>query len=480
MSTRRLSLVLMAMLVSATTRGFEEPSGVPHGFVRVSPRDSRYFETDDGRAFIPIGMNLIYPPYVKGGDAAARLAALDDWLGKLAANGCTFFRVWLSNDFYELETKHAGEYDPEQARRIDAMLALARKHGLKVKMTIEHFRNIDPKSTRQTWAIKTVHHESKGGLATSMADWMSKPEARAQFIKKLEYLSARYRDDPTIFGWELWNEMDAVSGDGDELEWTRAMLPELRRLFPKQLAMQSFGSFDNEGKRPSYRRMIALPGNDVAQVHRYLDLGARMELCHGPVDVLAADAVRELIDAKPGKPVLLAESGAVEPGHSGPFKLYAEDKDGVILHDVLFAPFFAGAAGSGQCWHWDHYVAANNLWRVFKGFAQAVQGLDPPAERFEPMRVEHPSLRVYLLRGTKTSIAWCRDAASDWRAELAQKRPAAELAGLSVDLGPLPRGAKVRTYDPWRDRWAEASATDAGRISLPAFRRSIVVRVETP
>jgi hypothetical protein len=447
------------------------------GFVRVSPRDARYFETTDGNAFIPIGMNMISPPWDRGDAPAQKLAGLDEWLGQLEANGANLFRVWLSNDFYEIEKDRAGDYDPEQVKHIDAMLALAKQHGLRVKMTIEHFRDVDPAHGKQTWAIKSVHHTSRGGLAGTMQEWVESPAARAQFVKKLEFLASRYRDDPTIFGWELWNEMNAIQGDGDELEWTRAMLPELHRLFPKQLAMQSFGSFDTDGVRDSYRQMIALPGNDVAQVHRYLDLGARLEVCHGPVDVLAADAVRELLDVRPGKPVLLAESGAVEPGHAGPFKLYKEDTEGIILHDVLFAPFFAGAAGSGQIWHWDHYVAANGLWWQVGRFARAVAGLDPPAEGFEPVRWDQASLRVYGLKGRTTWVAWCRDASSDWRSELAEKRPARERSGLALDLGPLPAGARVRVYDPWRDRETEASLDQSGRIALPGFRRSVVVRV---
>src|SRR5215471_7201197 len=109
-----------------------------------------------------------------------------------------------------------------------------------------------------------------------------------------------------------------------------------------------------------------MPGNDIAQVHRYLDLGASLDACKGPVDVLAAEAVRELLAFQPGKPVILAESGAVEPRHSGPFKLYTADQDGVLLHDILFAPFFAGAAGPSQIWHWDAYVAKNGLWQHFR------------------------------------------------------------------------------------------------------------------
>ena len=258
------------------------------------------------------------------------------------------------------------------------MLAIARKHGIRVKMTIEHFREIDPAHPPQRWALKAVHHASRGGLATTMAGWMESPEARRQFVRKLEFFARRYRDDPTIYGWELWNEMNAVVGHGDYLGWTSAMLPELHRLFPHHLCMQSLGSYDSDGVRQSYRKLALMPGNDVAQVHRYLDLGARLEVCHGPVDVLAANAVATLLAARPGRPVMLAESGAVEPSHSGPLKLYAKDKKGIILHDILFAPFFAGAAGSGQCWHWDQYVDANDLWWQFGRFASATRALTRP------------------------------------------------------------------------------------------------------
>ncbi len=62
----------------------------------------------------------------------------------------------------------------------------------------------------------------------------------------------------------------------------------------------------------------------------------------------------------------------VEHERSGPFKLYARDTHGMLLHDVLFAPFFAGAAGPGQIWHWNVYVDANRLWHHFGRFAAAI------------------------------------------------------------------------------------------------------------
>jgi hypothetical protein len=197
------------------------------------------------------------------------------------------------------------------------------------------------------------------------------------------------------------------------------------------------------------------------------------------VDVLTADAIRELQGFRPGKPIILAESGAVEPGHTGPFKLYEKDKAGTILHDILFVPFFAGAAGPGQCWHWDSYVDRNDLWWQFARFAEVVKNLDPPAEGFEPLMLDHLRLRVYVLKGKRTTLLWCRDAANAWKTELAEGKNPGLLTDVSLNLGRVldsVSGLDVRTYDPWENRWTTLSV-EGKEIVLPPFRRSLVVRI---
>lgn len=444
--------------------------------VRISPRDARYFELSDGTPFIPIGLNVAA---LGAQDDESGLRVMEEYLRRLSQNGGNHARVWLSSPFWDVEHERAGEYDEAKAQRIDRLLAMARKHGIRLKLTFEHFREIDPDSGfRQTWALKSLHHVSRGGAATSMDDWLIGDPSRRQFEKKLDWFAARYADDAFVFGWELWNEINAVRSN-QYLDWTGHMLAQLGERFPDRLVMQSLGSFDRTESRGPYRAMCLLAGNEIAQVHRYLDLGAQLEICHGPVDVLSADAVRELIAMRPARPILLAEGGAVEPNHTGPFQLYAQDRDGIILHDVLFAPFFAGAAGTGQIWHWDHYVQRNDLWWHFARFAAVVEGLDPPAEHFEPMMVDHPQLRVYALRGERTLLLWCRDVENTWRSELADQTPPATLSDVVVELGTLGaiHDGPARVYDPWHDRWTETSVT-SGTLRFPPFRRSIVARIE--
>ena len=343
-------------------------------------------------------------------------------------------------------------------------------------MTVEHFRHFF--RDRQSWAAKPLHHVSRGGPAKDIDDFFQGPRSREQFKKKLRWYAERYGSDPIIFAWELWNEMDTVRAKG-YMEWTEEMLAELKKLFPENMVTQSLGSFDNASKRERYRRVSLMADNDIANVHRYLDLGASLEICKGPVDVLAADAIRELQSYKPAKPIILAESGAVEPGHSGPFKLYEKDEAGIILHDILFAPFFFGAAGTGQNWHWDHYVAANDLWHQFGRFAEAIKGIDPPAEAFEVKQIDHPRLRIYVLAGRRTTLVWCRDKQNTWTTELAKGKQPETIFDAVIPVGNFrstSNEATVDFYDPWSNRWTRGTV-EHSRLSLPEFSRSLVIRM---
>lgn len=464
-----LSISAWVLFLFGVPRSFADVTS----FVRVSGQDTHYLELTNGEPYIPIGLNLLQ---AWGDSPEEHLARMDEWIGKMSEQGGNYIRVWLSSSFWDIEHERSGVYDEEKAKRIDQLLAIARKHNVRVKLTLEHFRYFE--SQQMQWAAKPIHHVSQGGPAENIADFFDGEKSRTQFKKKLAWFADRYGNDPIVYGWELWNEVDCIR-DGGYMTWTEVMLKELHRLFPHNLCMQSLGSFDNDSKQARYRQMNTMEGNDVAQVHRYLDLGAKMVVCHGPVDVLAAGAVREIRSYHPNRPVILAESGAVEPNHSGPFKLYAKDRAGIILHDVLFAPFFAGAAGTGQIWHWDHYVVTNNLWWHFGRFAEAVKGINPVKERFDPVTIEHPQLRVYVLKGKQTILLWLRDKNNTWKTELADGQEPERLNGLSIDIKeiiPSKGITSIDAYDPWKNEWSKTTINES-KIVLPEFQRSLVLRI---
>ena len=451
------------------------PSGDLAEFVQISKRDPRYFELANGKPYIPNGLNMVYPP-LENDDELTKLET--DWLKPLAENKGNFIRIWLSHQYYEVERVRSGNFDEQRTKKLERLFVLARKYGIRLKLCTEHFRHLGDGS--QQWAGRPIYSKANGGQAENIRDFFTGEAGRAHYKKKLDWYAERFGSDPIVFGWELWNEMDAVSIPTDVVwPWSTEMLAELHKRFPKNLAMQSLGSYDNEIKKERYRKLCELPGNDVLQVHRYLDLGASWKICGGAVAVLAAEAVKDLLALNIPKPVLLAESGAVgkspaEPGHTGPFYLYPKDKAGIILHDVLFAPFFAGAAGPGHCWHWGDYVHRNNLWFQFGRFAAAVEGLDPPAENFQPFELEHERLYLYGLKGKTKTLVWCRDKQNTWKTELEEEKEPETLTGLAVALDT--GGKQIRFYDPWENRWSDGKRNGT-TIVLPNFRRSLVAAV---
>jgi hypothetical protein len=434
--------------------------------VRVSPRNTRYFELSNGQPYIPIGFNLVGFPEA---DDVARV------LGRMAKNRVNYCRIWLGREPLDVEHTHSGLFDKARAEHVREFLRQARLHGVYVKLCFEFFRDITPEKTN--FFDKPLHHANNGGHFQSMRDFLESERGREQFKRKMAWYAERFADDPAVFGWELWNEMDAVNGEW--LPWTREMLAEARRLFPHHLVMQSLGSYDDDHKQAMYRTCATLPNNDVAQVHRYLDLGAPATICHDAVDVLAADAVQDLISSEPNRPVLLAETGAVKPKHTGSSELYDADAEGTLLHDMLFAPFFAGAAGSGHVWFWREAIDRPDLWHHFAHFADALNDIDPAAEAFVPLRVPHPRLRVYGLKGRTHSLIWCRDARNDWRSELKEGQPPDQFKDMRLTLSGLtPPGwsGEARIFDPWANQWQTAHAKD-DILVLPKFRRSLIVKM---
>jgi cellulase (glycosyl hydrolase family 5) len=474
-----LSLLLLACSGGGDGTAVGELSS-DAAYVRVSPRDSRYFELTDRTPFVPIGLNIAFPRFLTQEEEVFQ--KMDERIQKLAANGGNLIRIWMSHPFYDIEHEYSAKFDTRKISRIDRIIGMARRHGVRVKLTFDHFRTFDevpPKFAGGVGMGKPIYHVSRGGPAKNMTEFFTLDKAKERYKRKFAWFAKRYKDEPTVFAWELWNEIDAADGSG-WVEWTREMLAEVHAQFPNQMAVQSLGSLDHFRKRMLFTPVWKMEGNDFAQVHRYLDQGAALAACKGPVDVMAADAIRMVRSAGvTDRPIILAETGAVEPGHAGASNLYENDRVGTILHDVLFAPFFAGSAGTGQIWHWNTYVERHDLWHHFGHFAEMLKGIDPPAEQFVPGMVEHEQMRVYTLRGNKTSLAWCRDKAADWHAELERVR-VRPLSGALLDFNGVPGGlpaGRVRILNPWTGEWTDAQADD-GKIELPSFLRSVVVRID--
>ncbi|MEJ7913223.1 MAG: cellulase family glycosylhydrolase [Chitinophagaceae bacterium] len=470
----------MLLMIACINRTIQKRLASTNRYIRVSADNAAYFSFSDGSLYFPVGINMISPSGKYSGNSDSAFYEMEQWMKNLSANGGNFIRVWLSNSFWDIE-EEAGKYNEEKVHRIDRFIEMARKYHLRIKLTLEHFRSITLKENSQQWATKFAYHTSRGGPLDSVRQYLTSAEGQRLFLNKIDFYHKRYGSDTLFFGWELWNEMNAMSLPKDSVfyDWNEKMLAAVKQYFPEQLVMQSLGSFDGDYVRPVYKKIMSMPANEVAQVHRYLDLGAQLEICHAPMDLICASAVKDLLSYHLAKPVVLAETGAVEPRHAGPSNFYAKDTAGSLLHDILFAPFFSGAAGTGMSWHWESYVHKNNLWYHFKRFNEVIKGIDPIKESFSPSFTETNSLRIYMLKGKRTTLLWLRDKSNNWESEFQKGMAPQILHRVNVNLAELGITSsveKIDVYDPWKNIWTSVEK-DSLTFDLPDFKRSITIKI---
>ena len=471
--------LICAVSVSLITCSQQKKS-YDESFVQVSRDNSSYFCLSNGDSYVPIGLNICW---------ARNMEILERYFKALSENGGNFARIWVGwHSLFEYESVY-GQVDEEKIANVDKILEVAGQYGIKVKLCLENFRGIQAKPGTN---IKAPYHLDNGGPFTDMNDYMTDDKGKNVFLERVRFFRDRYGDDPRVFAWEIWNEMSAIwidreKIDADLVPWTVAVLSEMRKIFPHNLVVQNLGSLDRESSIPFYKRIMEIPVQDFTQVHRYIDEGMpeiKFPVVRGPVDVMAADAIVLMQSFGLNKPILLAEVGAVQPNHTGPHRHLRKDIDGIFLHDGIFAPYFTGPAGSGQNWWWDNYVDRNNLWYHFRRFSNAIGGVDPIKEGFEPLRADQPGFRVYVLKGRNTSLIWARDSENSWMAEFGvvegdPTNPPRLCSGVTLNLGEALKDkkiSKVEVYDPWTDQWTDVAASIP--VALPDFKRSIVVKIK--
>lgn len=443
--------------------------------VRISSKSNAYFETADGKTWIPVMINYIVP---FAQEESKALATIESYFRIFSQNGGNAMRIWISSPFLEIEDEKAGQYSEAKFNRIDKVLQFAKLYNVRIKFTLQHIRTISSGQVRQSWANSAVLHTDNGGPFKNITEYINTEEGKKYYMNRVKALAKRYSNNEQIFGWELWNEMDAVD-DEDWEPFSSEILDSVQALFPRHLVTQTLGSLHSEDAAKRYERFFSLPNNPYVSLHRYIDPGKDWQQYDNvtlPVDSLVYDAVQFARIKVNDRPVVVNEIGAVEANHAGPSKLYAVDTAGILIHDMVFGPFFCGAAGTGGMWHWDSYIQRQNLWYHYKRFQNAINGIDPAKEQFTPFTFKKENVTGYALRGKNHTMIWLRNADNNWKTELQSKITPTPKIGFAIAVNETGRVnvTTARVYDPWKDVWTTVAANN-GSIVLPPFSRSLVV-----
>jgi hypothetical protein len=263
-------------------------------------------------------------------------------------------------------------------------------------------------------------------------------------------------------------------------EWTRSMLREIKALAPRQLVVQSLGSYDDPRKQRQQDDLRDMPEMDLQQVHRYLDQGAPWAICRTDPVAFSIQALEDT--RRPDRPILLAETGAVNDRHTGPFRYYRWDARGILFHDTTYPAFFAGSAGSGHIWHWDQYVDQKDLWTCLRPLADLIAGVQLDAEGFQPVDFSNEAMWCLALVGREHILLWARNRADRWDKVLRDGIEPPALRHQTVDLSAYgAQGAAAQsaeTFWPWPEEAAGEVATLKGdALHLPPFKYAVMARL---
>lgn len=250
-----------------------------------------------------------------------------------AKMGLTVCRTWAFNDGgYNALQISPGRFDERVFKALDRVIAEARRHG--VRLILSLVNNLQPfggKSQYVKWAW-----EEGIGLSSSNDSFFFDPSIRKYFkfylktvlMRKNTINGIEYRDDPTIFAWELMNEPRCTSdASGDTLQdWLEEMAKFVKSIDKNHLLTVGLEGFYgptspeklsmNPGEWASsvgcdFIRNSKIPTFDFASVHVYpdhwikeIEIEDQLKFVSKWVRSHIDDGDREL-----KKPVLFAEFG---------------------------------------------------------------------------------------------------------------------------------------------------------------------------
>jgi hypothetical protein len=453
------------------------PAEVAHGFIRI--QDNRFIR-DDGQIFYPIGINM-------GWGSGDQVSIYDSWLEKLAANGGNIIRVWMASWSFGLEWNDTGlgNYTNrlDRAWQLDQIFKMAEARGVAIELVLLNHgafsERVNPEWDGNPYNIKN------GGMCESPECFVSNPQAREYFKRRLRYIAARWGYSTALFAWEWWNEADWTPiNDDDMAAWIQEMTPALLSHDPNDHLLSTSYAVS---ARP---KVTNLPEIDFSQVHLYSAMDPALNF---------PDLYLERSQAVPGKPVLFAEFGA----DTGIEDANSDDQQGLHLHNGLWAATFSGFASPAMYWWWDSYVDPLDLWPVFGRLNRFLEGEDPGRMAPGKFRISSTNVPVLALvaqdptASNTIAMAWIHDRANALLGLQKQRlllslqeggvpddwvyRPE-PIAGLTLTVLGLPDGTYTASwYASSEGKWLEAAtftvASGEAVIAVPTFQGDVAVKI---
>lgn len=456
------------------------------GFVRVSRKDHRYFELDNGMFFFPIGHNIRSPydarmdkqfPWAyrwpEGSSAYLR------YFNAMRRHGENMTEVWMAAWSLGLEWNKdwpgyygVGQYNLRNAWELDRVLEAAEANGIYVNLVIHNHGKFstwcDPEWDSNPFNVRS------GGYLERPELYFSDPRALEAFRKLMRYIVARWGYSTHIFAWELWSELDLAGSQfgthklPQVVDWHDMMSIWLKQIDPYEHMITTHVCCDYTHQNP---RILSLPAISFGAVDAY----------HGsvnPTHIVQVMRQTAEFNSPYRKPVLITEFGGSATAQS-----LAHLKDS--LHCALWASTCLPVGGTPLFWWWQ-LIEEENLYSMYKPVREFMKDedlRDPTLTLRVPQillgSVPAPQIAALSLQNDRRSIGWIYLAEGFDRVE---PTTAPTVTNAVLRLDSMTGGMyRAEFWDTLRGRpCGEAHATASAGIvsfSVPSFPRDIAFKV---
>ncbi|HVF23451.1 MAG TPA: cellulase family glycosylhydrolase [Pyrinomonadaceae bacterium] len=233
---------------------------------------------------------------------------------------------WPRHHSFRLEP---GQWNEDAFVHLDKVIAEAAKNQIYVQLCLTNWwRDTGGVTQYLRWAgINDAADDSyKFGINNEKAIlFYSNPETRRLYREHIEKLATRrntitgvlYRDDPTIFGWELMNEAQVITGRWAERRaWFAEMSAYLKSLDPNHLVAPGAWGYRSSSERREWLADHAIPTIDYCDVHNY-PRDDHDSFVDSPAALKLFIENRASAAFSLGKPIVMGEFGMGVDGHNG-------------------------------------------------------------------------------------------------------------------------------------------------------------------
>ncbi|WOG82114.1 hypothetical protein DCAR_0101276 [Daucus carota subsp. sativus] len=393
--------VLFALVVIFSgfeTRGVEGRSGKNingKGFIKTS----RTHFVLNGKPFYLNGFNAYWLMY-QASDPST-IGMVSTTLQQASMHGMNVARTWAFSDGgYRSLQSSPGVYNEDMFKGLDFVVAEAKKNGIYLMLSlVNNWDGYGGRKQYVQWARDQGHYMNDD-------DFFSSPVTREFFKNHIKAVLTRvntitgvaYKDDPTIFAWELMNEPRVQSDLSGKVlqDWIVEMARHVKSIDKNHLLEIGLEGFYGESMpekkvfNPGYEvgtdfiSNNQIPEVDFSTIHLYPDQWVPGANEQGQADFVNKWVAAHIEDSEKvlKKPIMVTEFG--KSSRTSGYSVAARDAYLGNIYDAVYKSAISGGAAGGAA-----------FWQVM------AKGMEGWGDGYEVMLDQSPSTVAVIAQQSK-------------------------------------------------------------------------------